>query len=173
MYQLILTEEQRFNEEEPTVEQLRTLSEVELLQIHSAVIDELRRRRVVKTKNNPIGDYTEWLVCNRLGLQVQENSRAAFDAVGPKGIRYQIKGRRSAANSVQFSSIRNLEQREFDFVVAVVFNEDYSVRLAVKIPHDVVPTLARYQAHTNGHNLILTVDAVEQDGVEDICHLLA
>ena len=155
------------------MKELRTMSEVELLQIHSAVIAELRRRGVVKTQNNPIGDYTEWLVCNRLGLEVQGNSRAALDAIDRQGIRYQIKGRCSGANSVQFSSIRKLEQCGFDFVIAVIFNEDYSVRLGVKVSHDAVPTMARYQAHTNGYNLILTRKAVEYDGVEDISHLLS
>ena len=152
---------------------LTEMSEVELLQAHGAVIAELRRRGVVKTNNNPIGDYTEWLVCNRLGLRVQGNSKAAFDAVDPEGIRYQIKSRRSDANSVQFSSIRNLEQGEFDFVIALIFGEDYSVRLAVKISRHAVPTLARYQAHVNGYNLILTSKVVEQEGVEDITRLFS
>ena len=61
----------------------------------------------------------------------------------------------------------------FDFVIAVIFHEDYSVRLAVKITHTAVPQLARYQAHTNGYNLILTSKAVEIDGVEDITHCLS
>ena len=153
--------------------ELRTMSEVELLQTHSAVIAELRRRGVVKTKNNPIGDYTEWLVCNRLGFQVKGNSQRAFDAIDLQGIRYQIKGRCSDANSVRFSAIRNLEQHGFDFVIAVIFNDDYSVRLAAMVSHDSVPALARYQAHTNSHNLILTKTAVEKDGVQDISQLLS
>ena len=152
---------------------LRAMSEVELLRTHSAVIEELRRRGVVKTKNNPIGDYTEWLVCNRLELEMQGNSQSAFDALDQQGTRYQIKGRRSGAKSVQFSSIRNLEQQGFDFVIAVIFDEDYSICLAVKVSHEAVPKLARYQAHTNGYNLILTRGAVEQDGVEDITHCLS
>ena len=155
---------------------LSEMSELELLQTHGAVIAELRHRDVVKTENNPIGDYTEWLVCNRLRLKIQENSQAGFDAVDPQsGVRYQIKGRRASGNSVQFSAIRNLENHEFDFVVAVVFNEDYSIRRAVKISHDAIsnPKLARYQEHTNSHLLILTERAVELDGVEDITQLLA
>ena len=155
------------------MKELRTMSEVELLQTQSAVIGELRRRKVVKTKNNPIGDYTEWLVCNRFGLKAQEPSQAAYDAIDRQGVRYQIKGRRSEANSVQFSAIRKLKDHGFDFVVAVIFNEDYSVRLAVKVSYDAVPTLARYQDHVNGHILILTNKVVEQDGVVDISHLLA
>lgn len=152
---------------------LGAMSNLELLQTHGAVIAKLRHRKVVKTENNPIGDYTEWLVCNRLGLQVQGNSKAGFDAVDPQGVRYQIKGRRSSLNSVQFSPIRNFEKRNFAFVVAVIFNMDYSIRLAVKIAYDAVPELARYRAYINGHILILTDQAVELDGVEDISHLLA
>ncbi len=149
------------------------MSEVELLRTYNTLIDELRRRGVVKTRNNPIGDYTEWLVCNRLGLKVQGNSQSAFDAIDHQGIRYQIKGRCSNAKSVQFSSIRNLEQNGFDFVIAVIFDESFSICLAVKVSHAAVPKLARYQAHTNGYNLVLRKGAVEQDGVEDITHCLS
>ena len=154
------------------MKELRAMAEVDLLQTHSAVIGELRRRNVVKTENNPIGDYTEWLVCNRLGLQGGGNSQAAYDATDLQGTRYQIKGRRSEANSVQFSPIRKLEDHGFDFVVAVIFNEDYSVRLAVKVSYDAVPTLARYRAYINGYIPILTSKVVEQDGVVNISHLL-
>ena len=152
---------------------LSEMSELELLQTRGAVIAELRRRGVVKTENNPIGDYTEWLVCNRLGLEIQGNSQAGFDAVDPQGVKYQIKGRRSSANSVQFSAIRKLDDHGFDFVVAVVFNEDYSIRFAFRIAYAAVKQLARYQEHTNSHLLILTERAVELDGVEDITQLLA
>ena len=154
------------------MKELRAMSVVELLQAHSAVIGELHRQNVVKTGNNPLGDYTEWVVCKRLGLQVEGNSRAGFDATDREGTRYQIKGRRSEDNSVQFSPIRKLEDHRFDFVIAVTFNKDYSVRLAIKVSHDAVPTLSRYQAYINGHNLNVTRNAVEQDGVEDITHLL-
>ena len=155
------------------MKELRTMSEVELLQTHSAVIAELLCRGVVKTKNNPIGDYAEWLVCNRLGLESQGNSQAAFDAIDGQRTRYQIKARCSGANSVQFSPMRNLEQHGFDFVVAIVFDEDYSVRFAVKIAYDAVPKLARYRAYVNGYVLILTNKAVEEDGVEDISDLVS
>ena len=155
------------------MKELRTMSEVELLQTHSAIIVELRRRGVVTTKNNPIGDYTEWLVCNRLQLQIQRNSRQGFDAIDLQGIRYQVKGRHSEDNSVQFSVIRNLERQEFDFLIAVIFDEIYSVRLAVKVAHDAVPKLARHRGHANGYVPILTDKVVELVGVDDISHLLS
>ena len=148
------------------------MSEIELLQTHGAVLDELLRRGVVKTRNNPIGDYTEWLLCNRLGLEMQTNSQKSFDAIDANGIRYQIKGRISERTSVQFSSIRNLDGQGFDIVIAVAFNNDYSIRFAVMIPHQVVRKFARYQEHTNARNLILTDKIGEQPGVTNIVHLL-
>lgn len=151
---------------------LNQMSEIELLRTHTAVLDELRCRGVVRTRNNPVGDYTEWLVCNRLGLEMQSNSQKSFDAIDANGIRYQIKGRRDEGTSVQFSSIRNLDGQGFDFVIAVVFNSDYSIRFAVMIPHQIVPEFAKYQEHTNAHNLILTDKICEQPGVTDIAHLI-
>ena len=147
---------------------LKQMSEIELLQTHAAIIDVLIRRDVVKTRNNPIGDYTEWLVSNRMGLKLEPNSRASFDAKDATGTRYQIKGRRDSGTHIQFSSIRNLDEQGFDFVIAVVFNDDYSIRLALKIPHSIVPEFAKYQAHTNSHILILTDKAAEHPGVTDI-----
>lgn len=147
---------------------LSTMSEIELLQTHGRVIDELIRRGVAKTHNNPVGDYGEWLICRRFDLDMQANSKASFDAIDDRGIRYQIKSRRSEEKSVQFSTIRNLEHKGFDFVIALLFNYDYSIRFAVMIPHEIIPRLAKYQRHVNGHNLILTDKNVKLDGVIDI-----
>ena len=151
---------------------LNQMSEIELLQTHAAIIDELIQRGVAKTRNNPIGDYTEWLVCRRMNLEMQPNSKALYDAVEANGTRYQIKGRQDNRTRVQFSSIRDLDEHGFDFVIAVVFNDNYSIRLALKIPHRIVPEFAKYQARTNSHNLILTDKAVEHPGVTDIRHHL-
>ena len=151
---------------------LHQMSEIELIQTHGAVIDELLRRGVVETRNNPIGNYTEWLVCRRLGLTKAAKNEKGFDATDADGVRYQIKGRRDEATSVQFSAIRNLDRQDFDMVVAVAFNGDYSVRLAVVIPHDIVPEFARYQQHTNAHNLVLTDSVLHHDGIVDIRQLL-
>ena len=147
---------------------LKTKTPTELLCLHSEIIGELQRRDIVRTQNNPIGDYTEWLVCKCLKLQMESNSKAGFDATDSAGLRYQIKGRRSAGRNIQFSAIRNLEQDHFDFVVAVAFNLDYTIRFAVKLSPTSVERIARYQQHVNAHILILTDNYVGSDGVEDI-----
>lgn len=152
---------------------LASKTPIELLRLHSDVISELQRRDIVRTQNNPIGDYTEWLVCKCLDLQIEGNSRAGFDATDSAGLRYQIKGRRSADKNIQFSAIRNLEQDHFDCVIAVAFNPDYTIRFAVKLTPTSVGQLATYRQHVNAHILILTDNHVGAEGVEDITQDLA
>lgn len=135
--------------------------------MHADVIDELHRRGVVRTGNNPIGDYTEWLVCDRLGLKLEPNSRASYDVIDTNELRYQIKGRRSkqSTGNVQLSVIRNLETKGFDYLIAVVFNSDYTIRFAAKIPHSVVSEVATYRSHVNGHVPIIRENVLQRVGV--------
>jgi len=89
---------------------IKELSIKELLQLSSSIIDELKRRKVVRTKNNPLGDYTEWLVAKGLGLELANNSVAGYDGIDSDGVKIQIKGRRVTPEnkSRQVSAIRNL-----------------------------------------------------------------
>ena len=134
----------------------------ELLDIYNKVLAALREKKVIKTKNL-VGDYTEWLVCECLSLEPQRNSKAGFDAVDPKTKRrYQIKGRRDDRSSVQFSAVRNYEQRDFAFLILVAFWDDFSVRFAVSIPYEHVGEFIRWQSHTNAHNPTLRCDDVKR-----------
>ena len=54
----------------------------------------VKRRGVVRTKNNPVGDYAEWLVTTTFGLALAGKSSAGFDATDDDGTTYQIKARR-------------------------------------------------------------------------------
>jgi hypothetical protein len=44
---------------------LEVLSTRELLSLFARILEELRRRKVVRSSNNPVADYTEWLVAKR------------------------------------------------------------------------------------------------------------
>ena len=47
---------------EPPASDLQHHTVSQLLTLHSAVLTELRRRRVCRSANNPTGDFAEWLV---------------------------------------------------------------------------------------------------------------
>jgi hypothetical protein len=149
-------------------------TEIELLRLHGAVINELKQRGVVRTRNNPVGDYTEWLVSQALGLTMADNSTPGYDATDAQEVRYQSKGRRVTAEnpSRQLSAIRNLDANTFDFLAAVIYDENYDIIVAVLVPHDVIHQYARYHKHVNAHILHLRSDILNDDRVKAIDNLM-
>lgn len=154
---------------------LTPISTLELLRTHAAVLDELRHRGIARSTNNPIADYTEWLVSSRLGLQLTTNSNAGHDAIDSYGVRYQIKCRRitRGKNSANLGVIRNLLRSDFDWLTAVVYEPDYSIRFAAQIPHSLVCELATYRKHVNGHVLTLRPTILQRSEVIDLTSILA
>ncbi len=150
------------------------MSEKQLLQVTGDVIDELVSRGVCRTENNPVSDYTEWLVASRLNITLATSSARGFDAVGPNQEKYEIKARRITPKnqSRQLSAIRNLDLRLFDFLVAVVYTKNFEVKIALKIPYEVVVKKSKKVGHTNSHKLEAKDDLIAESGVEDITHLL-
>jgi len=137
-------------------------------------LDELKERKVVRTRNNPVADYAEWLVTQRLGLSLERNSKRGHDATDQSGKRYQVKSRRldKTNGSKQLSVIRNLDASEFDYLVGVLFNRDFTVKEAHKIPHGIIREHARFSEHQNGHILLLQGEVLTARGVENITEVL-
>ena len=145
-------------------------SDVELLQAYAAILEELKGRGVCRSNNNPVADYTEWLVCTKMGLAQERKSNAGFDAVTPDGTKIEIKSRRVTTQnpSVQLSAIRDLEAKKFDQLVGVIYEADFTIRYAAMIPHRLVGPNARFSTHSNAHFLNLTEEVLVLSGVEDI-----
>ena len=96
------------------------------------------------------------------------------DAVAADGARYQIKGRRITRHnkSRQLSAVRDFAGRHFDYLVGVLFAEDYSVHRAAIIPYAVVAQRAVFVKHTNSHKFMLRDDVWNATGVQDVTGLL-
>lgn len=144
----------------------------ELLQLQAAITNELKAREVVRTQNNPLGDYTEWLVAKALDLELEVNSKAGYDGISKTGVRVQIKGRRVTPenNSRQLSAIRKYDEKDFDELVAVIYNEDFNIIEALQIPYSVVGEYATYREHQNAHILILKGPILSDPRVKCIKH---
>jgi len=147
-----------------------TLTVPELLRCFANILDELKERKVVRTRNNPVADYAEWLVTQQLGLSLERSSKRGYDAIDQNTKRYQIKSRRldPTNESKLLSVIRNLDTNEFDYLVGVLFNRDFTVKEAYKIPHSVIREHARFSEHVNGHLLHLQGEVLTAPGVENI-----
>jgi hypothetical protein len=154
----------------PMLPRTSELSNRELLATFSKIMEELKRRGVIRTFNNPVADYCESLTAFALSLQLEGNSHKGYDAVDSAGMKYQIKGRliHDPHSLNQLSIIRNLQAREFDFLIAVLLDPNFSVMEAYKIPHTLVAKYSSYNEYQHGNILRLKGQIVEDPGIEKI-----
>jgi len=147
----------------------------DLLKLQASVIEELKVRKVVCTKNNPIGDYTEWLVANTLGLELQNNSKLGYDGIDSSGLKVQIKGRKITPEnkSRQLSAIRKYNDRDFDELAAIIYDENFNIIDAVLIPHEIVGEYASYREHVNAHILIFNGPILKDPRIKNIKSLVS
>lgn len=151
-------------------EKVQSFTVAELLAGHGIILDELRRREVVRSSNSPLSDYAELLFCNAFGWQRENNSAAGHDATDDHGVRYQVKGRRLTRHSKsrQMSAIRNLDSGPFDYLAGVLVDENFLVVRAALVPLSIVRSRATYVAHTNSARFLLRDDVWGEVGVRDV-----
>jgi len=147
------------------------LKDNELLELYARLLEELRQRQLVRSSNNPVSDYAERIICERLHLSLQVGSNKGYDALEAEtGTRYQIKARRLTRRnqSKQLGVIRNLEQELFDFLVAVILDEQFNPIEIWRIPREIISKYARFSKHQNGHILILTGHLLKDKAVQKL-----
>jgi hypothetical protein len=144
----------------------------ELLSAYANIMDQLRARGVVRSSNNPVADYCESLVARALKLKASKRSNKGCDAVDESdGKKYEIKGRRITRHnpSTQLSVIRDLDSCNFDYLVGVLFDDNFSVTHAHRIPYEVVKDAAGdRREYVNGWIIHLRPSLWERSGVLDI-----
>lgn len=144
--------------------------------LHSDIMEELRNRGIVRSANNPTGDLAEYIFCKAFKTwERAPNSKAGFDATCKRTKKkYQIKARRvtSHNNSRQLSAIRELDNRHFDFLAAIIFNERYEVEKAIIVPHRSIRTRCTYVKRTNSYKLMLEDNVWDLPKAEDVTRKL-
>lgn len=143
---------------------LDNLEKEDLLQLYGRLMEKLRQCKLIRSSNNPVSDYAEKIVCEKLKLSIQGKSSKGYDAIDEKsGIKYQIKARRVTRHnkSRQLGVIRNIDQKLFDYLIAVIFDESFKPIEIWRIPRETIPKYARYSQHQNGHILILAGKVLE------------
>lgn len=149
---------------------LQGLGNHKILSLYAEIIEELGQRGLTRSKNNPVADYAEHLVCKAFLLVPAEKSAKGYDAIDASGKKYEIKSRRYSAGSkpTRFSAIRDLENHHFDILVAVLFSQDFTVKRGGVIFYDVIRKIAFRQEHVNGWILPIRESLWSADGVLDI-----
>ena len=125
---------------------------------------------MIRSSNNPVGDYAEHLLCSAFGWRQAGNSEKDADAIGKDGTRYQIKSRRLTSHNTsrQLSALRRLPEKNFDYIAAVLFNLEFSILRAALIPHALVLEHSNYVKATNSWRFMLTDQVWDWPGVEDV-----
>jgi hypothetical protein len=143
-----------------------------LLALYSAILEELHGRGVVRSTNNPVGDYAEFLTARAFGLSLANNSSIGYDALSADGVRYQVKSRRLTPRnrSRQLSAIHGLDlpAGPFDLLVGILFTADFVVLRAALVPVAVVRQLAVRNDYVNAWRLMLRDSVWAMPGVEDV-----
>lgn len=113
----------------------------ELFELFAAILRELRSRGVVRSSNNPVAVYSKFLAAKALGLELVTKSTKGHDA---------------------------LDTDHFDYLVGIVFNEDFSIPRACLVPAECVRKAATYRDHVNAWILNLHDSLWDLGGVKDV-----
>lgn len=127
----------------------------QLLEAYAKVMRELRNEGIVRSSNNPVGDIAEAVACEVLNLKRAPKNARGYDAIGEKGTRYEVKSRRhTEENSTSLmGAIRDLDKKQFDYLVVVIFGENFEVKNICVVPHVVVEKYAKYREYTRSNIL--------------------
>ena len=121
-------------------ENLKNRSTRELLALWAAIMRELRRREVVRTANNPIGDIAEALVAEHYSGERASFSNAGWDVATSDGQRLEVKALRLAKKTR--SNLSPIPPSStYTAVIIVVFDEDLRVTEAFRVPRATVESL--------------------------------
>lgn len=150
---------------------LETKPNADLLREYGKILGILKSRGLIRTFNNPVADYAEYLFTKAFSLELMPNSYAGYDAIDKKSrIRYQVKSRRLTGESYsrQLSVIRNMEHKKFDYLIGILFHENFSVAEVYEIPHNLIKKYGRYSSHQNGYILQLRGELLTDKKMKDI-----
>ena len=122
-----------------------------LLETYATVMEELKQRGAIRSYNNPVSDYAEFMVSRTLNLELSGGSNKGFDARDRHGIRYQIKARRlDGKSSRQLGVFRSLDKNPFDVAIVVLFNHEFQPAEVYRIPIAAIKRHGRFSRHVNG-----------------------
>jgi hypothetical protein len=137
--------------------QLADLSTGELLALSRGILAELRHRGVIRSGNAPAGDYAELLVQRATGGELAPSSQRSWDVETPNDEHLQVKARvvpnPNTAGQRQLSVFRSWE---FDAAVIVLFDDEFRVWKAARLPVEVLEEVARFVGHVKGYRVMAT-----------------
>jgi hypothetical protein len=142
------------------VSNLEDRTDAELITLYGAMMAEMRRRAIVRSANNPIADIAERLVARHYGVDPEPPNSKAYDVVTGNGTTIQVKAlRRTSKSRRNLSPLRSLY---FDYIAAVIFENDMQLQAVLLVPVEVVREYMRW-SKTWGANCLSITDRLQND----------
>ncbi|WDV44053.1 hypothetical protein PV797_10985 [Clostridiaceae bacterium M8S5] len=152
---------------------LSELTELELMILNRDIVKELNKRNVVKTRNKPIAGYARWLIKNTFGFKQTVNPNEKYDFLDKDNNKYLVRSRQIIGNkNLPFGIIRNLDDRNFDYLITVVFDEDFNIMESYKISYEVLQNEVDFNSYQKGFILGVSHISKLKSKVEDIKTLI-
>lgn len=134
----------------------------ELLALSRRILAELRGRGVIRSGNAPAGDYAELLVQHATSGELAPSSQKGWDVVTRDGERLQVKARVVTDPRVrgerQLSAFRSWD---FDAAVVVLFDDEFRVWRAARLPVETLQAAARFVQHASGYRVLATDELLD------------
>ena len=145
---------------------LSKLEKYDLIMLYGQIIDELKHRNVILSKN-VVGDMGEYLAIDYYTktsglpkLQFAPPSTENIDAISVKGERYSIKCTTSNTTGV-FYGLNPPESDEpqrqlFEYVVIVVLNDNYQLKKIVQLDWNLFLKHKKWHSRVAAWHLIVS-----------------
>jgi len=150
---------------------LKKLSTTNLIQQYSEIINELKERGVIRTKNL-IGDLGEYLAidyyCNTAGLpklQAAMTNTKKFDAISMDGETYSIKSITGRLTGVFYGleppKSKKSNDKLFDYAIIVLLNDNYALNKILELNWEIFLKHKRWHKTMTAWNLPITKSLIE------------
>ena len=139
---------------------------LDLMRLHRQTLYELLRRGVVRSLNQPQGDWAETLVKVAYDGQLAPKSEKGYDVKALDGTRLQVKARALDYPKIGSNITSAFRSEEFDAMVVVLLDlRDLGVAKAAELSRETAYANAQYRKHVNGWVLVPN-EALMSQGID-------
>ena len=152
--------------------EINELKNVELINLYSDIINTLKERGVIRTKNL-IGDIGEYLAIehfnkksDKSNLQFAPAGTKNIDAISRNGDRYSIKSTSRNLTGVFYGLEKPNSNKEnsqkFEYLLIVQFNENFKLRRIIQLDWKTFLSFKKWHSTMSAWNISVTKKLLEQ-----------
>lgn len=151
---------------------LKECSDVQIVELYSTIVQELKERGIIRTKN-VLGDLGEYLAISYYNstpglpnLQAAPIGTRNIDAISRDGDRYSVKSTSTNQTGI-FSGLDFDEngiplKQYFEYVIVCRFNECYQLQSIYQLDWSVFVKYKKYHKTMRGWNLSITKELLSE-----------